>query len=239
MADLTWGRVGRRNGAKASTAGASNGQNGSSGGGHRLALRSGANGSARNGSGSEPACRPSGSGESPPNGAASKGHKISANDIQMVQNLIERCLQVRTGPSAACIPRPYRPRWHGKFLTFAFLNVPQLHLNQKEVIQTLQQHSKIEPSFTALVWQKLEEQNPDFFKCGARVSCSLQSACNSNAGPLPHARAPHRVYYTRLRLKDQIMHFNVLLEQHSMQVLDLGSLKSPADDSHFAPATRL
>lgn len=49
---------------------------------------------------------------------------------------------------------------------------PQLHLNQKEVIHTLQQHSKIEPSFTALVWQKLEEQNPEFFKCAGAVRAS-------------------------------------------------------------------
>ena len=50
----------------------------------------------------------------------------------------------------------------------------------------MQQQAKIEPGFTSLVWQKLEEQNPDFF----------------------------RAYYTRLRLKEQILLFNHLLEQH-------------------------
>lgn len=79
---------------------------------------------------------------------------ISALDIQLVQNLVERCLQ--------------------------------LYMNQREVVSILQQQAKIEPGFTGLVWQKLEEQNPDFFKA----------------------------YYARLRLKDQIVVFNQLLEQH-------------------------
>ncbi|KAK9804212.1 hypothetical protein WJX72_001465 [[Myrmecia] bisecta] len=50
--------------------------------------------------------------------------------------------------------------------------------------------AKIEPGFTQLVWQKLEEQNPDFF----------------------------RAYYTRLKLKDQIVLFNHLLEQQVQMV---------------------
>ena len=54
-----------------------------------------------------------------------------------------------------------------------------------QVVFTLQQQAQIEPGFTQLVWQKLEEQNPDFF----------------------------RAYYTRLKLKDQIVLFNHLLEQ--------------------------
>lgn len=49
----------------------------------------------------------------------------------------------------------------------------------------LQQQFKIEPCFTQLVWQKLEEQNQEFFKA----------------------------YYTRLKLKDQIILFNHLLEE--------------------------
>lgn len=78
--------------------------------------------------------------------------KVSRQDIQLVQNLIERCLQ--------------------------------LYMNQKEVVDTLSYQAKIEPSFTELVWQKLEEENRDFFKA----------------------------YYVRLMLKDQIMVFNRLLE---------------------------
>ena len=63
----------------------------------------------------------------------SNGHtrKVSFEDIQLVQNLIERCLQ--------------------------------LYMSQDEVIKTLLNQARIEPGFTSLVWQKLEEQNHDFF----------------------------------------------------------------------------
>jgi uncharacterized protein (TIGR01589 family) len=81
------------------------------------------------------------------------GKPISADDIQMVQNLIERCLQ--------------------------------LYLTKDEVITVLREQATIDPEFTQLIWNKLEEQNPDFFKC----------------------------YYTRLKLKAQIVMFNHLLEQ--------------------------
>lgn len=54
-----------------------------------------------------------------------------------------------------------------------------------QVITQLQQQFKIEPCFTQLVWQKLEEQNQEFF----------------------------RAYYTRLKLKDQIVLFNHLLDE--------------------------
>ncbi|RLN06961.1 uncharacterized protein C2845_PM11G14010 [Panicum miliaceum] len=79
--------------------------------------------------------------------------KVSRQDIQLVQNLIERCLQ--------------------------------LYMNQKEVVDTLSLQAKIEPSFTELVWQKLEEENREFFKA----------------------------YYVRLMLMNQIVAFNKLLEQ--------------------------
>ncbi|WOL05225.1 hypothetical protein Cni_G13952 [Canna indica] len=79
--------------------------------------------------------------------------KVSREDIQLVQNLIERCLQ--------------------------------LYMNQKEVIDTLSMQAKIEPSFTQLVWQKLEEENREFFEA----------------------------YHVRLILKNQIMVFNKLLEK--------------------------
>lgn len=82
-----------------------------------------------------------------------EGKQISADDIQMVQNLIERCLQ--------------------------------LYLTKDEVITVLREQATIDPEFTQLIWNKLEEQNPDFFKC----------------------------YYTRLKLKAQIVMFNHLLEQ--------------------------
>jgi len=57
-------------------------------------------------------------------------------------------------------------------------------MNQKEVVDTLSLEAKIEPSFTELVWQKLEEENREFFKA----------------------------YYLRLMLKNQITAFNKLLE---------------------------
>ncbi|CAL9063464.1 unnamed protein product [Musa banksii] len=79
--------------------------------------------------------------------------KVSRQDIQLVQNLIERCLQ--------------------------------LYMNQKEVVGTLSFQAKIEPSFTELVWQKLEEENREFFKA----------------------------YHIRLILKNQILLFNKLLEK--------------------------
>lgn len=48
-------------------------------------------------------------------------------------------------------------------------------LTQSEVMSVLQQHARIEPEFTRLVWEKLEEQNRDFFDA----------------------------YYLRMRLKEQ------------------------------------
>ena len=54
-----------------------------------------------------------------------------------------------------------------------------------QVVQQLDQQCQIEPCFTQLVWQKLEEQNQEFF----------------------------RAYYTRLKLKDQIVLFNHLLDE--------------------------
>ncbi|KAG5583499.1 hypothetical protein H5410_054126 [Solanum commersonii] len=81
--------------------------------------------------------------------------KITREDIQLVQNLIERCLQ--------------------------------LYMNQKETVDTLLHQAKIQPSFTEFVWQRLEEENHEFF----------------------------RAYYTRLIVKDQITRFNELLERQA------------------------
>ncbi|CAM8980270.1 unnamed protein product [Rhodiola kirilowii] len=79
--------------------------------------------------------------------------RVSRQDIQLVQNLIERCLQ--------------------------------LYMDQDEVVKTLLDQAKIEPGFTELVWQKLVEENREFFKA----------------------------YHLRLIVKQQIMVFNKLLEQ--------------------------
>ncbi|KAL2478697.1 hypothetical protein Fot_47711 [Forsythia ovata] len=78
--------------------------------------------------------------------------KVSHEDIELVQNLIERCLQ--------------------------------LYMNRDEVVKTLLNRARIDPGFTTLVWQKLEEENPEFF----------------------------RAYYIRLKLKKQIILFNHLLD---------------------------
>ncbi|CAI9787504.1 unnamed protein product [Fraxinus pennsylvanica] len=80
--------------------------------------------------------------------------KVSVQEIQLVQDLIKRCLQ--------------------------------LYMSQKEVVNTLLYHAKIEPSFTELVWQKLEAENQEFFKA----------------------------YHLRLLVKDHILQFNDLLERH-------------------------
>ena len=79
---------------------------------------------------------------------------LSSLDIQLVQSLVERCLQ--------------------------------LYLNQREVVQILHEQAKIEPGFTGLVWQKLEEQNPDFFQA----------------------------YYARLTVKEQLVTFNQFVAKH-------------------------
>ncbi|KMZ66300.1 hypothetical protein ZOSMA_2G03150 [Zostera marina] len=84
--------------------------------------------------------------------------KVSREDIELVQNLIERCLQ--------------------------------LYMNRAEVVKTLCNRARIESGFTTLVWQKLEEENPDFF----------------------------RAYYIRLKLKKQIILFNHFLE-HQYQLM--------------------
>ncbi|KAI4381541.1 hypothetical protein MLD38_007606 [Melastoma candidum] len=92
--------------------------------------------------------------------------RVSRQDIQLVQNLIEQCLQ--------------------------------LYMNQNEVVETLLVKAKIEPGFTELVWQKLEEENQEFFKA----------------------------YYLRLTVKHQITEFNKLLEQqvHLMRQMHPGSV---------------
>ncbi|KAJ3694610.1 hypothetical protein LUZ60_010090 [Juncus effusus] len=84
--------------------------------------------------------------------ASNDNRKVSREDIELVQNLIERCLQ--------------------------------LYMNKSEVVRTLSTRARIEPGFTTLVWQKLEEENAEFFTA----------------------------YYIRLKLKKQIIMFNHLLD---------------------------
>ncbi|CAA3003467.1 Hypothetical predicted protein [Olea europaea subsp. europaea] len=84
--------------------------------------------------------------------SSNENRKVSREDIELVQNLIERCLQ--------------------------------LYMNKDEVVKTLLTRTRINSGFTTLVWQKLEEENPEFF----------------------------RAYYIRLKLRKQIILFNHLLE---------------------------
>lgn len=64
-------------------------------------------------------------------------------------------------------------------------------MSQNEAITALHIYQNIDPSFISLVWQKLEEQNPEFFKA----------------------------YNIRLKVKEQITNFNFLISQqaHLMQ----------------------
>ncbi|KAK9123253.1 hypothetical protein Sjap_012855 [Stephania japonica] len=61
----------------------------------------------------------------------------------------------------------------------------QLYMSQKEVVEILLDQAKIEPDLTNLVWQKLVEENQEFFKA----------------------------YHIRLMAKHQIMVFNGLLQK--------------------------
>ncbi|KAK9290493.1 hypothetical protein L1049_008663 [Liquidambar formosana] len=108
--------------------------------------------------------------------------RVSRQDIQLVQNLIERCLQ--------------------------------LYMNQQEVVETLLVQAKIEPGFTELVWQKLEEENREFFKA----------------------------YRLRLMVKQQIMVFNDLLERqvemmHQMHPASVTSIPI-SNGSHIPPLSQ-
>ncbi|CAB71100.1 putative protein [Arabidopsis thaliana] len=100
--------------------------------------------------------------------SSNDSRKVSRQDIELVQNLIERCLQ--------------------------------LYMNRDEVVKTLLTRARIDPGFTTLVWQKLEEENADFF----------------------------RAYYIRLKLKKQIILFNHLLEhQYHLMKYPPGPPKVP------------
>ncbi|KAL5994641.1 hypothetical protein ACLOJK_024694 [Asimina triloba] len=88
----------------------------------------------------------------------------------------------------------------------------QLYMNQKEVVETLLVQAKIEPGFTELVWQKLEEENREFFKA----------------------------YHVRLMVKNQIMIFNKLLEKQVdlMRKISPAGVPLPVSNgSHTATCT--
>ncbi|PHU08997.1 hypothetical protein BC332_20857 [Capsicum chinense] len=59
------------------------------------------------------------------------------------------------------------------------------YMSRKEVVNTLLIQDNIEPRFAELVWQKLEEENQEFFQA----------------------------YYLKLMVKEQIIEFNRLLAE--------------------------
>jgi uncharacterized protein (TIGR01589 family) len=114
---------------------------------------------------------------------------VSWQDIKVVQNLIERFVVVyRTVHVSDDLPTATSP-----------LAMPHVHrclqqyMTQTEIITALQIHANVDPAFTCLVWQKLEEQNPDFFFA----------------------------YYVSIKIRDQIVAFNYLVTQQLVRVARL------------------
>ncbi|KAL2895881.1 putative 29 kDa protein in mitochondrial S-1 DNA [Bienertia sinuspersici] len=63
----------------------------------------------------------------------------------------------------------------------------QLHMSRKEVVNVLSSEANVTPSITEVLWQRLEDENQEFFE----------------------------VYHIRLALKEQIQRFNELLKQQA------------------------
>ncbi|KAA8517239.1 hypothetical protein F0562_017509 [Nyssa sinensis] len=87
----------------------------------------------------------------------------------------------------------------------------QQYMSKEEVEKTLLLEKKIEPSLTELVWQKLEEENQEFFEA----------------------------YSMRLMLKEQIINFNMLLARQvdlMNQMCPTGVASIPmSNGSHIPP----
>ncbi|XP_048427084.1 uncharacterized protein LOC103943452 isoform X2 [Pyrus x bretschneideri] len=115
--------------------------------------------------------------------SSSKSTKVTREDIEVVQNLVERCLR--------------------------------LYMNKNEVVNTLLDRARIEPGFTSLVLEKLEVENAEFFKA----------------------------YYMRLKLKNQIVMYNRLLEQqyHLMKQQEPPEVPLPPlhNGMHYMPVNNL
>ena len=71
-------------------------------------------------------------------------------------------------------------------------------MTQAEIITALQAQANIDPAFTCLVWEKLLDQNRDFFY----------------------------LYGIKLRMKDQIVAFNYLVDQHVQLLKTLGIVQT-------------
>ncbi|CEG49947.1 Conserved hypothetical protein CHP01589, plant [Plasmopara halstedii] len=70
----------------------------------------------------------------------------------------------------------------------------QQYLSKNDILVTLKEQANVDPSFTNVVWQKLEEQNPVFF----------------------------RAYTLQLQLKEQIIAFNYLVGQQKELIANGG-----------------
>ncbi|KAJ6411057.1 hypothetical protein OIU84_007750 [Salix udensis] len=75
----------------------------------------------------------------------------------------------------------------------------QLYMSKDEVVKTLLRYARIPPGFTSIVWNRLEQENTEFFKA----------------------------YYIKLILKKQIAKFNELLEDHHKLLLYAAPLEAP------------
>ncbi|KAL3518940.1 hypothetical protein ACH5RR_021529 [Cinchona calisaya] len=87
----------------------------------------------------------------------------------------------------------------------------RLYMSQKEIVNTLYIQDNIEPHVTELVWQKLEEENREFFNA----------------------------YYLMLMVKKQIMEFNKLLSEQVELMRQFGPAGivsiSVSNGSHLPP----
>ncbi|XP_065042501.1 uncharacterized protein LOC135586588 isoform X2 [Musa acuminata AAA Group] len=128
--------------------------------------------------------------------ADSKSKKVSHADIELVQNLIERCLQLYMNKGEVVRTLSNRARIEPGFTALA---IGTVRTELYRVISSISTYDTWEARQCATctgllldryilpissVWQKLEEENPEFF----------------------------RAYYIRLKLKKQIILFNQLLE---------------------------
>ncbi|KAL6513729.1 hypothetical protein OROHE_019589 [Orobanche hederae] len=140
--------------------------------------------------------------------------KLSNQDIQLLMSI------------GRTIPHDYEEKsvvW--KIMTTNLVIYPQVqnrieqclqhYMNKKEVINTLIVQDNIQPCFTELVWQRLEEENQEFFKA----------------------------YYLKLLVKDQIMEFNRLLSEqvdlmHRIGLSGMGPVL-PSNRSHVSPTQHI
>lgn len=83
------------------------------------------------------------------------------------------------------------------------------YMSQADTITFLcSTYAEIQPGFISLMWQKLEQQNPDFF----------------------------RAYYVRLRLKEHIMQFNELVNLQAIMMQQQGVIVQPSFQTPPTPS---